>query len=497
MPEQPKSLPFRDDRRSIGRAAGRNNDDSRIDRQIPAQRRSDAPRSTPRIATQAAQPGYAATNQRQPPSTATNPVFPQERITQSYQIAPGEQPSSRVTLSTTPGTLGFDSSLELPLQTFANIPRGDFVNVVKHLRTNSSVLRQDAQPLLGEASHAYQSMSRGTKVQSNGRRMYGDSCVQQYVILTQLHQRLQKLVEAQHSKKVTARELAEVTNRYLDQLLDEASPARKQLVEEFDKMSAHVQRQVHSTPATSPQQTQTQMRTNNQAQQSVLPFQNSSEISHPSLGALNLPSPSGGDIGQQGLTTEISRGENKPRLDSSFCLRTSAFYEPGRVFAVLWHEPYSNIPGKAGNESRNTYVSDNVSYSNRFAEGIYSSIRRMVVVRQDHGCSICIQINSYGQRGLAKFKGSPRDIEAHSIIHMEDTLPQQQPSEPTTNKRPIAVKKTSPGNRGLNEWSRLCYSQPRTVQHTVKAQDIGLVTKECLPYLKQYFQQANALPPGN
>ncbi|KIX93189.1 uncharacterized protein Z520_11043 [Fonsecaea multimorphosa CBS 102226] len=508
MPDQPKSLPIRGDRRSNGRAAGRNNDDPRNDGQVPAQRRPDAPRSTPQIVPQPAQARFTVADQHQRPSIASNPIFPQERTSRGYEIAPGEQQSPRVSHPNAPGASSFNSSLDLLLRGFANIPKGDFENVATYLRANPSVLRQEAQALRTEAIHAYRYASRGSEVKYSGKAMYGDSCIQQYVILKQLQHIRQKLIEARHPKRVTTEEVDETINRFFDQLLDKASSTRKQLYEEVDKARVDAKRQLQSaghgplTTTSSPQQPQTPMTTSytvNQAhlaQQGSFSTTASHETSPPSLALLSLRSSGGDDESrprQPGPTTQIPRGENATAaLDSRYVTRPSAYYQPGRVFAMLWHEPYNEGSGNTGNDSRHSYLSEHVSIG-PYGQLIYTSIRRMVVVRQGHGCSVCIHISTYGKRGLAKFKRSPTDIDAHSIIYMDDTEPQHQPGEPRSNKIPIAVKKASPDQR-LNPWSRLCYSQPQTVQHTVKTLDVGWVTKDCLPYLLSYFQRVNALP---
>ncbi|KIW30754.1 hypothetical protein, variant 1 [Cladophialophora immunda] len=452
---------------------------------------SDAPRSMVQVDPQPPTARLPVTSRHQPPSIVTNPIFPQER-SQSYQLAPGAQPKPRVSVSNASGALGLNSTLDSTLQGFANIPSGRYADAATYLGANPSILTQGPQALLTEAIRTYRHASRGPEMQYTGKMTYGDNCLQKYVILRQLH-RLQQRLEARRPGKGTTEEMAEVTKRYFDQLLDNASPSRKQLDDELIEVRAHAMRQSQSagpgpqTTATTPQQLQTQTRTSSmssQAQQGSLLAQSSQEISDPNLASLNLYGP--------GPKSEISRSENIAGLDSRYVARNSSYYQPGRVFAILWHEPYNDSQGHSGNSSRHTYLSDNISIG-RFGERIYSSIRRMVVVRQDHGCCVCIQINTYGKRGLGKFTASPKDVEAHTIIHMDDTNPQSQPGEPRSSKRPIAVKKASPDQR-LNPWSRLCFSQPHTVQHTVKALDVGWVTKESLPYLLSYFQLVNALP---
>ncbi|EXJ61554.1 hypothetical protein A1O7_01982 [Cladophialophora yegresii CBS 114405] len=179
--------------------------------------------------------------------------------------------------------------------------------------------------------------------------------------------------------------------------------------------------------------------------------------------------------------------QDPTQLDGRYVVRPSSFYVVGRVFAVLWHEGYNT------GTSQNTYISDNndnkVQVSTgRYNEPIYSSIRRMVVVRQDRGYCVCLQINTYGNRGLSKFGRSSEDVEAHSRIFMVGTEPKWLDREILiSSKRDIAVKKASPEQR-LSVASRLCYGRVHTVEHTVKSMDVGQVTDDALPYLQIYFR---------
>ncbi|KIW88295.1 uncharacterized protein Z519_10862 [Cladophialophora bantiana CBS 173.52] len=468
MPDQPKSLPIRGDRRGNGRTPAQTTKGSVSGKNQGAEEaRPDAPRSTPRVDPQRMQSRRAVDDRHQNSAIAANPIFPREGAPQSYQIAPGqEQQNSRVSAS---GALMFNSTLDLTLRAFANIPRGDYGNVAAYIRANPSILRANPQDLLREAIHAYQYASRGSDVQYSGKMMYGDSCIQQYLILKRLQHLIQKLVERRQTRGPTEG-LDDLIKSYFNQLLDKTSSSRKQLYEEFNEACTNAKRPIQSTNPN--------------------PHPNAPRAQPAQPGAHARPPPSQGQrhsvSGRPPPESPlVDPNESASGLDSRYIVRPSSYYQPGRVFAILWHEPFNDSQG-------NTCLSDNVS-TGLYGERIYSSIRRMVVVRQDHGCSVCIQINTYGKRGLGKFKTSQRDIDAHSIIHMDDTTPHQLPGEPISDKRPIAVRKASPDQQ-LSPWSRLCYSQPHTVQHTVKALDVGWVVKESLPYLLSYFQMVNALP---
>jgi hypothetical protein len=79
------------------------------------------------------------------------------------------------------------------------------------------------------------------------------------------------------------------------------------------------------------------------------------------------------------------------------------------------------------------------------------------------------------------------DREAHAIIYMSDTEPYQSPDEEDIVKRPIKVDPASPDQK-LDQMSRLNFSRVHTVNHYVKAMNIGMVHKDSMPHLTVYFQ---------
>jgi hypothetical protein len=81
------------------------------------------------------------------------------------------------------------------------------------------------------------------------------------------------------------------------------------------------------------------------------------------------------------------------------------------------------------------------------------------------------------------------DREAHAIIYMSGTEPYQSPEEHDIIKRPIKVKPASPDQK-LDRMSRLNFSRVHTVNHYVKAMNVGMVHEDSMPYLTFYFQNA-------
>lgn len=191
--------------------------------------------------------------------------------------------------------------------------------------------------------------------------------------------------------------------------------------------------------------------------------------------------------------TDVPTGS--PRLNKQYFVRHSRFYTVGRVFAVLWHENF-NEAGAATTYKKTgqTYVSNKVSRG-PYGEPIYSSIRRMVVVREDHGFCVCIQINTYGGRGLVKFGPDSKDVHMHSRIYMDHKAPKWLDAEPISKKKDIAVRRSSLEQR-LSPASRVCYSRPHTVEHTVKSMDVGIVdSKSLASLLSQYAKENQVVSP--
>jgi hypothetical protein len=60
-----------------------------------------------------------------------------------------------------------------------------------------------------------------------------------------------------------------------------------------------------------------------------------------------------------------------------------------KVFALLWHESAGGGGGAGGNRVH-TELSAPVAVRGRFGEEVYSHIRRMVVVKEDHGFCLCL-----------------------------------------------------------------------------------------------------------
>ncbi|KAL2001585.1 hypothetical protein VTN02DRAFT_1564 [Thermoascus thermophilus] len=172
---------------------------------------------------------------------------------------------------------------------------------------------------------------------------------------------------------------------------------------------------------------------------------------------------------------EIAVGES---LDSRYKVRADPkkFFKFGRVFAMVWHENFSDS---------GTQASQRVIFARgKFGEPIYSSIRRMVVVREQKGSAWCIPISTYSGKGLAK---PGVDVSTHAIIHMKGTKPARQAAEPPMTKEPIAVEPASPDQK-LDPMSRINFAKVHTIEHNVKVLPVGRVSDESMPKFEAYVR---------
>ncbi|EXJ88151.1 hypothetical protein A1O1_05079 [Capronia coronata CBS 617.96] len=331
---------------------------------------------------------------------------------------------------------------------FAKIPYLDFVEVDNFIRRNPGILETEHQALLEEAKRAFMSSEKS----------FARTCVQQAVVLQLLKDRPPT-----------------VQRTILDDLVTEDAQFMKQFFKHRDSTWQQVAGAASNvSPSSRPTVAEGSPRLFTE-----LAFSRDNP-NH------NMPYIPFAIAGNANTTSGITN-TRKDALER-YIVRPSSFFKAGRVFAVLWYEPGMHMRGMSMT-TRSTGDS-----TDSFGQAIYTTVRRMVVVREDHGFCVCIQISTYGGRGLAKFRRSHREVEAHSRIRMSGTEAKWLGEEPISSKQDIEVHPAS-GQR-LDPSSRLCYSRPHTVEHTVKAMEIGRVAAPSLPYLMAYFQDANRVEPG-
>ncbi|KAL4785426.1 hypothetical protein BJX76DRAFT_182170 [Aspergillus varians] len=165
-------------------------------------------------------------------------------------------------------------------------------------------------------------------------------------------------------------------------------------------------------------------------------------------------------------------------LDPRYVVQSRSYYRVGRVFAVLWHENYGH--GNGG-----TVGSRGPQFIGRFQEPIFSTIRRMVVVKVHHDCSWCIAINTYGGQGVAKRNV---DRSKHAVVYMSHRSPFTNDDEPRMIKEPLEVSPDRPGE-GLDEMSRLNFGKVHTVEHNVKVLPIGEIASRSMTRFREYARE--------
>lgn len=95
---------------------------------------------------------------------------------------------------------------------------------------------------------------------------------------------------------------------------------------------------------------------------------------------------------------------------------------------------------------------------------------------------------------------STEDIENHAVIYMQGTWSRPHDNEVGIVKEPIEVAPAGNDQR-LDPMSRLNFGKIYTVEHYIKAMDVGMVTNRSKPYLSLYFmnvcKKGLTAPPVN
>ncbi|KAJ5679270.1 hypothetical protein N7462_007514 [Penicillium macrosclerotiorum] len=157
------------------------------------------------------------------------------------------------------------------------------------------------------------------------------------------------------------------------------------------------------------------------------------------------------------------------------------FFRVGRVFAMLWHEnaglngtPVSQkIPSLKQGCTRGKYQ-----------EPIYSSIRRMIVIKEQKGCCWCIPVTTYSGQGVGK---AGVDRGKHAVIYMRGARPVTKSNEPKMTKEPLEVEPARPDQK-LDPMSRVNFGKIYTVEHNVKVLPVGKVTEASLEKFNAYMR---------
>ncbi|CAG8351116.1 unnamed protein product [Penicillium salamii] len=139
-----------------------------------------------------------------------------------------------------------------------------------------------------------------------------------------------------------------------------------------------------------------------------------------------------------------------------------SFFRVGRVFSMLWHE---NAGSNGNRHSKKVSPRSSSQFiRGKYQEPIYSSIRRMIVVKQQRGCCWCVPIITYGGQGVAK---AGIDRSKHAVIYMRGDMPPAKEDEPAMTKQPLEVEPVRLEQK-LDPMSRVNFGKVYTVEHNVK-----------------------------
>ena len=174
---------------------------------------------------------------------------------------------------------------------------------------------------------------------------------------------------------------------------------------------------------------------------------------------------------------------DEEKLDDRYVRRdakkASQFFKKGRVFAILEHsEDTSQDPSDT--DARWKYRVMDVT--------VFTHVRRFAVVREGHGFCWAVPINTYNGRGL-KRPGMRQDhVDAHAIIYSTQRPPEPLPNEPRMPKIPIAVDLGQNADI-LSKASRVNFDAVTTIQHNVRAMNIGKLRESSERYFEAYWRE--------
>jgi hypothetical protein len=189
-------------------------------------------------------------------------------------------------------------------------------------------------------------------------------------------------------------------------------------------------------------------------------------------------------------TFPVAGSSDLRTLDPKFFVHISSFYKVGTVFAVLSHEEAAASRSGRASSARTSYP-DSYTTQGAFGERIYSTIRRLIVVREAHGYSVCVPIMTYGGRALLKRGLSESDVSRHAVAYAAGTQPCMLEGEPKLSTKPISID-TQEDER-LDKASRIFFAKLYTVEHNVKSKYIGRVSQGSMPYFQAYVRESFAL----
>jgi hypothetical protein len=187
----------------------------------------------------------------------------------------------------------------------------------------------------------------------------------------------------------------------------------------------------------------------------------------------------------KGLSGAADKEGMDPRYIRRDPRRAGKFFRNGRVFAVLDHSEYTG-PETDHSVTTGKWVRE-VKTDNGTKVKVHSHVRRFAVVREGHGFCWAIPIRTYNGLGCRKRGLNDHDITAHAITYSTDKAPKPLPDEPVMTKMPVAIELGSSADH-LDKASRINFLEVKTIEHNVRAMDVGRVKASSMPHFEAYWQ---------
>ncbi|KAK4249787.1 hypothetical protein C7999DRAFT_29654 [Corynascus novoguineensis] len=141
-------------------------------------------------------------------------------------------------------------------------------------------------------------------------------------------------------------------------------------------------------------------------------------------------------------------------IPENFRVHPSSYFQPGKVFKILWCEPQGATSGTV--------------------DGFYQSFRRFIVVANDEGHCTCVPILTYGRQACTKRGVKPPK---HGVVYDIRRGPKMLENEPRLGFSPVAVHLYDQTEKLAKE-SRVNYAKLTTVEHNFRVLFIGQIEQE-------------------
>ncbi|KAK0861021.1 hypothetical protein LTR87_017118 [Friedmanniomyces endolithicus] len=183
-----------------------------------------------------------------------------------------------------------------------------------------------------------------------------------------------------------------------------------------------------------------------------------------------------------------NEGEQDP-LFSNFRIRRHDFFTLGRVFMILWSEPFGETTTNIGSVIQNDRSMPGL-FLGRHGERVYSKVRKFVIIREGRDFCTALPVVSYGARGVSKFGVTKFE---HGIIYTGSAVPEPLPAErPNRGERAMNATaiRVTPDAQGmkLDEMSRIDYAKVHTIEHNLKVAAVGVVHPASMEALITQFR---------